>query len=104
MEKILNAKDLFPLISRTNINQEALERELKKVRMRGFATNNEEVHMGVRSVAAPIRNFNGEVIAAVNVAVPTIRFSLKKLETVLAPKVMETANKISFSLGYKGKA
>jgi PcaR/PcaU/PobR family beta-ketoadipate pathway transcriptional regulator len=104
VEKILDAKDLVPLTSRTTINKEAIKRKLKKVRVRGFATNNEEVHIGVRSVAAPIRNFNGEVIAAVNIAVPSIRVSLKKLETVIAPKVVETANKISFALGYKGKA
>jgi len=56
----------------------------------------------LRSVAAPVRNFTGEVIAAVNIAVPSIRVSLKRLETVLAKKVVEIADKISFILGYQG--
>ncbi|MFH1952659.1 MAG: IclR family transcriptional regulator C-terminal domain-containing protein, partial [Pseudomonadota bacterium] len=76
--------------------------ELRKIRKRGFATNNEELSIGLRSVAAPVRNFSGEVIAAVNIAVPSIRVPPRKLETFFAEKVIETADKISFSLGYKG--
>ena len=77
-----------------------LRKELERVRARGFATNNEELSLGLRSVAAPVRNFTGEVIGAVNIAVPSIRVSVRRLETVLSKKVVETANKISYVLGY----
>jgi len=97
---MLEASDLVPQTPRTIRGREAITRELRKVRTRGFATNNEEVHIGVRSVAAPIRAANGEVVAAVNIAVPTSRVSLRTLETVLAKTVVETGNRISFALGY----
>jgi IclR family pca regulon transcriptional regulator len=74
---------------------------LKKVRARGYAVSNEELSIGLRSVAAPVRNFTGEVIAAVNTGVLSMRIPLRKLETVLGKKIVETAEKLSFGLGYK---
>jgi IclR family pca regulon transcriptional regulator len=101
LEELLNRMKLSPLTPKTITRKEDIKKELKKVRMRGFATNNEELAAGLRSVAAPIRNVRGEVIAAVNIAVPSIRVSQKKLETTLAQKVMETAQQISSNLGYE---
>lgn len=101
LEELLNRTNLIPLTSNTITHREAIRKELERVGRRGFATNNEELAIGLRSVAAPVRNFRGEVIAAVNIAVPSIRVSQKKLETVLARRAMETAHQISSSLGYK---
>lgn len=101
LNELMNKMKLVPYTPNTITSKEALRRELKKVRTQGFATNNEELSLGLRSVAAPIRDYRGEVIAAVNIAVPSIRISQKRLETVLARKVLETAHQISFILGYK---
>lgn len=101
LEALLGKMNLTPLTSSTITHKEDLRKELRKVRTRGFAINNEELSNGLRSVAAPVRNFTGEVIAAVNIAVPSIRVSPKRLETVLAKKAMETADKISYILGYR---
>jgi len=101
LDEIFKKIKLPLLTSETITREDDLRKELKKIKARGFAVNNEELSIGLRSVAAPVRNYKGEVIAAVNIAVPSIRVSLRKLETVLAEKVVETANKISFTLGYK---
>ena len=45
--------------------------------------------------------YKGEVIAAVNIAVPSIRVSLEILETVMSKKVKDIANNISSVLGFK---
>lgn len=103
LEEVLKNMELSPLTAYSTKSKRELREELKKVRVRGFSTNNEELSIGLRSVAAPVRNFTGEVIGAVNIAVPSIRVSLRKLETFFAKKVIETADKISFDLGYKGK-
>jgi IclR family transcriptional regulator, pca regulon regulatory protein len=102
LEEVLKRMKLTALTPYTITLKKDLKTELQRVRIRGFSTNNEEMSVGVRSAAAPVRNFAGEVIAAVNMAVPSIRVSQEKLETVLAKKVMETAEKISFVLGYRG--
>jgi IclR family pca regulon transcriptional regulator len=101
LEEVLKKIELPSLTSLTITSKAGLKKELGKIARRGFAINNEELSNGLRSVAAPIKNHNGEVIAAVNIAVPSIRVSLKRLETVLARKVITTANKISLMLGYK---
>ena len=101
LEELLKAMKLKPQTSNTITSREALRRELEKVRRRGFATNNEELSHGLRSVAAPVRDAGGQVIAAVNIAVPSSRVQLKRLETVLAQKVIETADRISLNLGYR---
>lgn len=101
LEGLFKEMKLKPQTSHTIISKTALKRELEKVRQRGYAINNEELSIGLRSVAAPVRNADGEVIAAVNIAVPSSRVQLKRLETELAPKVIETANRISYTLGYR---
>lgn len=101
LDDLLKKMRLVPHTPHTITSKEALKNELRKVRVQGFATNNEELSLGLRSTAAPIRDYRGEVIAAVNIAVPSIRISQKQLETVLAKKVVETARQISLSLGYK---
>lgn len=100
LEEILEKIEFKPLTPYTIINEKDLRRELKKVKARGYAVSNEELSIGLRSVAAPVRNFTGEVIAAVNTGVLSMRIPLEKLETVLAKKIAETAEKISFALGY----
>jgi PcaR/PcaU/PobR family beta-ketoadipate pathway transcriptional regulator len=101
LRELLRKINFTPLTSYTITRREDLMRELKKVRDQGFSTNNEELSIGLRSVAAPVRDYTGEVIAAVNIAVPSIRVSQKRLETVFAKKVVETAQQISNALGYK---
>jgi IclR family pca regulon transcriptional regulator len=77
-----------------------LLKELQKVRKRGFSLNNRELDIGLRSVAAPVRDKSGNVIAAVNIAVPSSRVTYKELRTRFAEKVVGTTRVISEALGY----
>lgn len=101
LESILRNLRLVRYTPNTIANKADLLRELKRVKREGFSTNNEETHVGVRSVAAPVRDSTGEVVAAVNIIVPTIRSSKKELETILARKVVEMADQISLVMGYR---
>ncbi|OGN77325.1 MAG: hypothetical protein A2X26_07605 [Chloroflexi bacterium GWC2_49_37] len=73
--------------------------ELERIRRRGFSINNEELAFGLFSVAAPIRNHAGKIIAAINVSVPGSHMSQRELERNIAPKVVNVAELISSSLG-----
>lgn len=73
--------------------------ELDKVRKQGYAINDEELVVGLRSIAAPVLDAEGHVIAAVNISVPAARVSRQELETVLSPMVVETGHQISAALG-----
>jgi DNA-binding IclR family transcriptional regulator len=87
---------------KTIIAMRALQAELRSVRDRGYAVDNEECSAGVRAVAAPIRDRQGGVIAALSIAGPTDRLAKERLST-LAPIVMAAAEEISKRLGLSGQ-
>jgi PcaR/PcaU/PobR family beta-ketoadipate pathway transcriptional regulator len=100
LEQILAATTWTRLTETTLTTPEALRQNLALVRERGFADSNGEMIPELRAVAAPIRQNGGEVIAAVNISVPSHRVPYEKLITDLGPKVIEAAHKISAALGY----
>jgi DNA-binding IclR family transcriptional regulator len=80
----------------TDLNK--LERELSLVRSRGYARDNEELELGVRCMAAGIRDDSGELIAGLSISAPAERLSDEWLE-----ELMLTAEKISSLLGYRSE-
>jgi IclR family KDG regulon transcriptional repressor len=76
-----------------------LREELAKVRRAGFAENVNETGVGVASVAAPIRDAAGAVVAAVSVAGPVMRVDGRSLRA-FSGMVLEAAHEISRRLGY----
>jgi DNA-binding IclR family transcriptional regulator len=67
--KIL-ARRLEPFTSRTITDPVVLEKELGKVRRCGYALDREEITRGIVCVAAPIRNGEGDTVAAISVTFP----------------------------------
>ena len=80
----------------------ALKRVLDGVRQRGCAIEDEESELGMRCIAAPLRNDTGEVVAAIGIAGPVSRLSKKTLASFI-PHVVETAAAISARLGHRGR-
>lgn len=101
-KKILGGKVLPRLTENTITDKRELEKELSRVREQGFAVDREENEKDVRCVAAPIRNYQGEVIAAVSVSSPVFRID-KNAQSNLKKVLLETSKKISMRLGYNGK-
>lgn len=62
-----------------------IEQELTVVRDNGYAVVDEEVELGLRTIAVPIRNTRGVVIAALNVAVHASRIAVQDMATTLLP-------------------
>jgi IclR family transcriptional regulator, pca regulon regulatory protein len=79
---------------------EKLLKMLEDVRTQGYAINDEEFTKGVRSIAAPIFNREGEVEAAINMPVFSYRVSRKELIKKYLPMLLETAEKISTVRGF----
>ncbi|HEX4762905.1 MAG TPA: IclR family transcriptional regulator [Usitatibacter sp.] len=83
----------------TIVDPAALTEELAAIRSKGYAIDDEEIEVGLRCVAAPIRNHTGRVIAAISVAAPVQRMTKKNVQTT-APTVVAAADAISRRLGY----
>jgi len=87
---------------RTLIDPNALKDELAKVRMRGYAIDDEEYEVGVRSIAAPVRDDSGGSVAAVGVTGPAHRLTRNRL-TIISRHVDAAAKAISLRLGARLK-
>src|SRR3546814_10763166 len=71
-----------------------LQALLEQVHRDGYVINNQEAFIGDISVAAPILNADREVVGAVNIAVPTPRWSIDRAREELAPQVLDCARAI----------
>lgn len=92
-----------PMLARTpqtSIDPAELRKTLDAVRRNGYAIDDEESEAGMRGIAAPIRDLNGNVIAAVGVAGPSQRLSKKALRGFV-PALLESAEAISARLGHR---
>src|SRR5437868_2734421 len=72
-----------------------LERELSLVRALGYARDNEELELGVRCMAAGIRDDSGKLIAGLSISAPADRLQEEWVEDLVT-----TAQQISAVLGY----
>ena len=93
-------EELAARTPKTTTNVKALRQMLEEVRHNGYATDDEESEVGMRSIAAPIRDISGKAIAAVGLAGPTQRLTKKELRR-LVPEVMATALEVSERMGYR---
>jgi len=75
--------------------------ELARVRADGIAVNNEELAYGLRSIAAPVQDPEGEVVAAINLAVHRSLVSMEDLTVRLGPALKATAREISARIGIR---
>jgi IclR family pca regulon transcriptional regulator len=78
--------------------------ELPAIRAQGWATQDEELAFGLRSVAAPVHDAAGRVVAGANIAVQARDWSAQRIARELRPQIAQTCRGISGLLGYPGTA
>jgi IclR family pca regulon transcriptional regulator len=98
VEARLARAELKPLTTRTIATPQALRTELCRVRRQGYAVVDQELEEGLRSVAAPVRDRDGEVVAAVNIAVHAGRNSVDSVRRDLLPHLLATVAGIEADL------
>jgi IclR family transcriptional regulator, pca regulon regulatory protein len=94
---------LRPLTPRTITDPSVLAAELEEVRTRGYALADEELEEGLRSIAVPVRDRTGRVVAAVNVAMHAARRSAGECVSEVLPELVETAGRIEGDLRVAGR-
>ena len=72
-----------------------LDAVLREVRAKGWALTDEQLAPGIRSVAAPLRDGSGRVIAAMNVTVHAAETSVETLTGTYLPLLLRTAGDVS---------
>lgn len=79
----------------TDLNVSELRKCLEKVKIEGFAIDDEECTPGIRCMAAPIVDVTGEVSTAISISGPTMRFALEKID-LCKRELVKVAREISF--------
>ncbi|RPI25827.1 MAG: IclR family transcriptional regulator [Actinobacteria bacterium] len=93
--RIWEASDRSSVTERTVSTLDELLEKLAEVRDQGWALVDQELELGVRSIAAPIRNGAGEVVAAANVSTHASRTTKAELLSRFLPELLRTVDDIS---------
>ncbi|MFJ7334823.1 IclR family transcriptional regulator C-terminal domain-containing protein [Streptomyces sp. NPDC101116] len=91
-------ENLRALTPHTITDEQRLERTLATVRSQGYALVDEELEEGLRSLAVPIRDRSGRVVAALNTAMHVSRRTPAECVTDLLPELTTTATRIQTDL------
>lgn len=98
-EDVIHCHGLRAFSETTITTVEALQAELVKTRARGFAIDNGETGESVRCVAAPIRDYTEQVVAAMSISGPQKQVTEERVPS-LGESVCWAADLISRKLGY----
>jgi len=99
VESIIAERGLPGFTQNTITEKRVLFEELAKIREVGLASDNEEYDVGLRCLAAPVKDSRGRVVAAISFSGPVQRLSMELLERY-AIFVKQAAHKVSRNLGY----
>lgn len=87
---LIAAGERQKLTSRTLTDLDQLMAELDRVREQGYAIIDQELELGSRSIAVPIRDLSSQTVAACNVGVHAAHSTLERLREEFLPYLLET--------------
>jgi IclR family acetate operon transcriptional repressor len=96
--RLLAQERLEQFTKRTITDVDALLENLLAIRERGYSVDDEERNMGMRCIAAPVFDFNGEAVAGISVSGPASRVSAEETKR-LARAVISAAQELTLAIG-----
>jgi IclR family transcriptional regulator, pca regulon regulatory protein len=103
----LPAQDLYNYLSQTELKRltertvtsvEKLKQLLRLVSRNGYAIVDQELELGLRSMAVPIQNPAGKIVAALNVGAHAQRVSIQEMQGKFLPRLRAAAQELSMLL------
>jgi IclR family pca regulon transcriptional regulator len=82
----------------TTISKVKLRSQIEEVRRQGWASVDQELEIGLRSISAPIRDRGGAVIAALNICCPSARITPEEMRSRVLTEVLAASREITFAL------
>lgn len=98
IKSYLDGIELHPPTKNSISTKDKMIKELEKVRSQGYCILDEELEVGLRSIAVPIGNHINDTYAAINISVPASRLSVTELAQNVLPKLLQTASEINREL------
>ncbi len=98
LDSYLNQTPLKRFTERTIVAVEKLRQVLRLVSRNGYAIVDQELELGLRSLAVPIQNPNGKIVASLNVGTHAQRVSIQELQSKFLPRLRTAAQELSMLL------
>ncbi|MDO3377405.1 IclR family transcriptional regulator [Geoalkalibacter halelectricus] len=100
VDSLLPTRELSAFTPNTITDRAALRQQLREVAEKGYAIDDEELDIGVRCVAAPIRDYTRRIVGAISVSGPNMRLDDERIVQEVVPLVLEASEELSTRLGY----
>ena len=99
-DRLIGEIDFIPRTEKTIVDPEKFREELLRIRINGYTCQDGEYIPGLGSIAAPIFDHSGQIVAAINVSGLSVQIvEGEKLAPLLA-ELQKTSQEISARLGY----
>jgi IclR family pca regulon transcriptional regulator len=98
LDRYFSSVVLTPHTERTVVSEQKLRDILFEVRQRGFAVVEEELEIGLRSIAVPVRGASGATVAALSIGAQVGRISRDQIEDLFLPSLLNASNEICLLL------
>jgi IclR family pca regulon transcriptional regulator len=98
LDAYLERTTLTPMTERTVTDPARLRAILAQVRRDGYAVNDEELELGLRSIAVPVRGASGRVLAALNVGAHASRVTPERMVEEFLPVLRQGAQELAMLL------
>jgi IclR family pca regulon transcriptional regulator len=95
LDGYLSRVKLTRLTNRTIVSASELKRALDEARSDGFSVVDQELEIGLRSIAVPVTDPSGKVVASINVGTQSARVSVSEMETKFLPALLYAARELS---------
>ena len=94
----LARQTLEPRTPHTLTGSAELRAEIARVRSQGYATVDQEFELGLRTISVPLKNYRGEVLAAMNISAQAARVSLEQLVSDCLPALLQAQARLRSTL------
>lgn len=100
LKTYLGSHVLKPYTTHTVGSVEALRDQLELIRRRGWSIDDQEHEDSVMCLASPIRDYTGQVVAAMSVSWPIFRFNQADFEKIVS-EITSATNQLSAIMGWE---
>jgi IclR family pca regulon transcriptional regulator len=90
----MKGRELPRLTAHTVVDTKKFRALIDEVRSRDWAYASEEHELGVHAISVPLRNMQGQTVAALNAVAPPQRLLAKAMESALLPALLDAAREL----------